>query len=318
MGRYAPTGVKLMLDGVLENFTGSMLDPYLDDHGNPTENRGLQQIDPEGLRSWVPRLDALGFQPHFHAIGDRATRDALDAVSAARETNGLSDTRPHISHIQVIHPDDIPRFRLLGVAANAQALWAASEDQMDVLTIPYLGEPRWRWQYPFRSLRAAGAVLAMGSDWSVSSPDPLLAMEIAVARRYRPPFGDRDVFLPEERIDLIDALAAYTAGSAYVNHLDEDTGTLEVGKFADLAVLDRDLFDRGAGRDRRGPRGRDVRRRTGRLRGPGARRLRSLRRARAQRPPRTSARGWTHDDVESGSDVGVRPRPTGRCSPCTR
>jgi predicted amidohydrolase YtcJ len=247
IGRYAPTSIKLMMDGVLENFTGSMLDPYLDDAGKPTENRGLQQIDPVGLRTWVPQIDALGFQPHFHAIGDRAIRGALDAVAAAREANGLSDSRPHISHIQVIHPDDIPRFRLLGVAANAQPLWAAREDQMEVLTIPFLGEPRWQWQYPFRSLRAAGAVLAMGSDWSVSSPDPLLEMEIAVERHYREPFGDRGVFLPEERLDLIDALAAFTAGSAYVNHLDDQTGTLEVGKLADLAVLDRDLFDRGAG-----------------------------------------------------------------------
>ena len=247
VGRYAPTSVKLMMDGVLENFTGSMLDPYLDGHGHPTDNRGLRQIDPEGLLTWVPRLDALGFQPHFHAIGDRAVRDSLDAVAAARQANGLSDTRPHIAHIQVIHPDDIPRFRQLGVAANAQPLWAAREDQMDVLTIPFLGEPRWQWQYPFRSLRATGAVLAMGSDWSVSSADPLLEMEIAVERHYREPFGDRGVFLPEERIDLIDALAAFTAGSAYVNHLDEDTGTIEVGKFADLAVIDRDLFDRGAG-----------------------------------------------------------------------
>jgi predicted amidohydrolase YtcJ len=247
MGRYAPTSVKLMMDGVLENFTGSMLDPYLDEHGQPTDNRGLRQIDPEGLRTWVPRLDALGFQPHFHAIGDRAVRDSLDAVAAAREANGLSDTRPHIAHIQVIHPDDIPRFRQLGVAANAQPLWAAREDQMDVLTIPFLGEPRWRWQYPFRSLRAAGAVLAMGSDWSVSSANPLLEMEIAVERVYREPAGDRGVFLPEECIELIDALAAFTSGSAYVNHLDGVTGTIEVGKDADLAVLDRDLFDRGAG-----------------------------------------------------------------------
>ncbi len=247
IGRYAPTSVKLMMDGVLENFTGAMLEPYLDRHGALTDNRGLLQIDPDGLASWVPALDALGFQPHFHAIGDRAVRASLDAVEAARRANGPSDTRPHIAHIQVIHPDDITRFRTLDVAANAQPLWAVHEDQMDVLTIPFLGD-RWQWQYPFRSLRAAGAVLAMGSDWSVSSANPLWEMEIAVNRRtpdwYTP---DPEVFLPEERIELVDALAAFTAGSAYVNHLD-DTGTLEVGKLADLTVLDRDLFDRGAGR----------------------------------------------------------------------
>jgi predicted amidohydrolase YtcJ len=238
--------VKLMMDGVLENFTGAMLEPYGDGSGGTTDNRGLLQIDPDGLASWVPKLDALGFQPHFHAIGDRAVRASLDAVEAARRANGPSDTRPHIAHIQVIHPDDITRFRTLDVAANAQPYWACHEDQMDVLTIPFLGD-RWEWQYPFRSLRAAGAVLAMGSDWSVSTPNPLLEMEVAVERVSDISRGKAEPLLPDERIDLIDALAAFTSGSAYVNHLDDETGTLEVGKAADLAILDRDLFDRGAG-----------------------------------------------------------------------
>ena len=247
IGRYRPTSVKMMMDGVLENFTGALLEPYGDGKGGTTENRGLLQIDPTGLSEWVPKLDALGFQPHFHAIGDRAVRASLDAVEAARRANGPSDTRPHIAHIQVIHPDDITRFRTLDVAANAQPYWACHEGQMDVLTIPFLGEERAGWQYPFRSLRAAGAVLAMGSDWSVSTPDPLLEMEVAVERISDESRGKEEAFLPEERIDLIDALAAFTSGSAYVNHLDADTGTLEAGKLADLAVLDRDLFDRAAG-----------------------------------------------------------------------
>ena len=245
IGRYKATSVKLMMDGVLENFTGAMNEPYGDGRGGTTDNRGLLQIDPDGLRKWVPQLDALGFQPHFHAIGDRAVRASLDAVEAARRANGPSDTRPHIAHIQVIHPDDIGRFRELDVAANAQPYWACHEGQMDNLTVPFLGD-RWTWQYPFRSLRAAGAVLAMGSDWSVSTPDPLLEMELAVERIADMSRGQREAFLPDERIELVDALAAFTAGSAYVNHLD-DTGTLEVGKLADLAVLDRDLFDRAAG-----------------------------------------------------------------------
>ncbi|HYH93318.1 MAG TPA: amidohydrolase [Candidatus Saccharimonadales bacterium] len=246
IGRYRATSVKLMMDGVLENFTGAMLEPYGDGHGGLTDNRGLSQIDPEGLKTWVPQLDALGFQPHFHAIGDRAVRESLDAVAAARAANGVSDTRPHIAHIQVIHPDDITRFHSLDVAANAQPFWAVHDGQMDNLTIPFLGD-RWRWQYPFRSLRAAGAVLAMGSDWSVSTPDPLAEMAVAVDRLYGDhEAGDRP-FLPDEAIELIDALAAFTVGSAYVNHLDDETGTLEIGKAADLVVLDRDLFDRAAG-----------------------------------------------------------------------
>ena len=117
---------------------------------------------------------------------------------------------------------------------------------MDDLTIPFLGD-RWRWQYPFRSLRAAGAILAMGSDWPVSTPNPLLEMELAVERVADGSRGEKPAFLPDERIDLVDALAAFTAGSAYVNHLDGVTGTLEAGKYGDLAILDRDLFDRGAG-----------------------------------------------------------------------
>jgi predicted amidohydrolase YtcJ len=246
IGRYRATSVKLMMDGVLENFTGAMLEPYGDGRGGTTDNRGLLQIDREGLATWVPRLDALGFQPHFHAIGDGAVRASLDAVTAARTQNGPSDTRPHIAHIQVIHPDDIGRFRELGVTANAQPYWACHEGQMDNLTIPFLGD-RWRWQYPFRSLRAAGAVLAMGSDWSVSTPNPLLEIELAVERIADDSRGVREAFLPGERLDLVDALAAFTTGSAYVNHLETETGTLEVGKAADLAILDRDLFDRAAG-----------------------------------------------------------------------
>lgn len=118
---------------------------------------------------------------------------------------------------------------------------------MTQLTIPFLGPERARWQYPFRSLLSAGATLAMGSDWSVSSADPLLEMAVAVNRSTDADGGDYPVFLPEQRIDLMDALAAFTAGTAWVNHLEHEIGSIEVGKTADLAVLDRDLFDRGAG-----------------------------------------------------------------------
>ena len=245
--RYAPTSVKLMLDGVLENFTGAVLEPYLDADGRPTTNRGISQIDAGILADAVTRLDALGFQPHFHAIGERAVREALDAVEAARRANGMTDTRPHVAHIQVIHPDDLGRFRGLAVVANAQPYWACHSSQMDDLTIPFLGAERSGWQYPFRSLLAAGATLAMGSDWAVSTANPLLEMEVAVERVSDDDRGRQPAFLPDERIPLIEALAAFTTGTAFVNHLEAEIGSIEVGKAADLAVLDRDLFDVGAG-----------------------------------------------------------------------
>jgi predicted amidohydrolase YtcJ len=245
-GRFRPTSVKLMCDGIVENQTASMVEPYLDGHGHVTDNRGKDFIDPEVLRQAVVRLDALGFQPHFHALGDRAVRQALDAVEAARRTNGWSDTRPHLAHIQVVHPDDLPRFGRLGALANAQPLWAVLEDQMTELTLPVLGPAVSARQYPFRSLRRHGATLVMGSDWSVSTPDPFAQMEVAVNRVAPEARGTGEPFMPEEALELVDILAAATAGSAYAQHLDE-AGVLAVGRLADIAVLDRDLFDRGAG-----------------------------------------------------------------------
>jgi predicted amidohydrolase YtcJ len=244
-GRFAATSVKVMQDGVAENFTAAMTQPYLDGCGHHTTNSGISFVDPAELRENVAALDALGFQVHFHAIGDRAVRECLDAVQAAHTVNGRNDNRHHIAHLQVIHPDDIYRFRELGVVANMQALWAALEPQMVDLTLPFLGDPRSSWQYPFGDLLRDGAVLAAGSDWSVSTPDPFAAIHVAVNRLAAPSEkeGDYEVFLPEQRIDLASAMTAYTAGSAYVNHLDGTTGTIEVGKLADLAVLDRDPFE---------------------------------------------------------------------------
>ncbi|HEX5825829.1 MAG TPA: amidohydrolase [Candidatus Limnocylindrales bacterium] len=246
-GRLRANSVKLMMDGVLETFTGSMLDPYLGPDGRPTTNRGIDFMDPESLGGYVARIDAAGLQPHFHALGDRGVRNALDAVEVARRTNGPSDTRPHLAHIQVIHPDDIPRFAALDAVANAQPLWASHDPTMDELTIPFLGPERAGWQYPFGSLVRAGARLAMGSDWAVSTANPLEEIEVAVTRVYPGFRGQAAPFLPDEALTLAVSIAAFTLGSAWVNHLDVDTGSIEVGKLADLTVIDRDLFAADAG-----------------------------------------------------------------------
>jgi predicted amidohydrolase YtcJ len=246
-GRFRAGSVKIMQDGIVENFTAATLTPYLDADGNETANAGISFVDPQLLKEAVTELDARGFQVHVHALGDRAVRESLDAVQAARETNGPSDHRHHLAHLQIVHPEDLPRFRRLGVVANVQALWAAHEDQMDRLTIPFIGPDRAGWQYPFGSLVRSGAVLAMGSDWPVSTPDPLDQIHVAVNRVMPADYlygdGSHDTFVPTERIDLPAALAAFTMGSAFVNHLDNETGSIEAGKSADLAVVDRDLFE---------------------------------------------------------------------------
>ncbi|MFF8717075.1 MULTISPECIES: amidohydrolase [unclassified Streptomyces] len=239
-GRFRAGSVKIMQDGVAENFTAAMIAPYLDGCGCATANSGLSFVDPEALRGYVTRLDALDFQVHFHALGDRAVREALDALEAALDANGHRGNRHHLAHLQVVHPDDLPRFARLGAIANIQPLWAAHEPQMDELTVPFLGPERAAWQYPFGDLVRAGATLAAGSDWPVSSPDPIEGIHVAVNRVDPESPGNR-VFYPEQRIDLPTALAAYTAGTAHVNGCD-DSGSLRAGNLADLVVLDRDIL----------------------------------------------------------------------------
>ncbi|MFE5296282.1 amidohydrolase [Streptomyces sp. NPDC056632] len=240
VGRFRAGSVKIMQDGIAENFTAAMTSPYLDGCGCATANTGMSFVDPEALRTYVTELDALDFQIHFHALGDRGVREALDAVEAAVTANGRRGNRHHLAHLQVVHPDDIARFARLGALANIQPLWAAHEPQMDELTIPFLGPERAAWQYPFGDLVRAGATLVAGSDWPVSSPDPLAGIHVAV-NRAEPGATDGRVFLPEQRLDLTTALAAYTAGSAHVNGHD-DAGSLRPGHLADLVVLDRDIL----------------------------------------------------------------------------
>ncbi|HSE81239.1 MAG TPA: amidohydrolase [Gaiellaceae bacterium] len=234
-------GGKIFADGVLENFTGALLEPYVG-----TDNCGISMLSPEELERAVVALDGNGFQVHVHTIGDRAVRDALDAVEAAARATGRPDARHHFAHLQLVHPDDLPRFAELGVVANVSPLWACSSGYVDELTVPFIGPERSARMYPFGSLLRAGARLAFGSDWSVSTPDPLPQLEVAVTR-ISPETRDREPLVAQEAIDLPTALRTFTAGSAYVNFLDGETGTLEPGKLADLVVLDRDILDSGAG-----------------------------------------------------------------------
>jgi predicted amidohydrolase YtcJ len=247
-GRFRATSVKMMLDGVAETHTAAMLEPYLDSDGCSTGRSGLDFIDPGELPRFVTALDREGFQVHFHALGDRAVRQALDAVAAARRANGHGP-RHHAAHLQVVHPDDVPRFAPLAVTANVQPLWATHEPQMDELTIPFLGERRAGWQYPFRSLQAAGTALCAGSDWPVSSPNPLWGAHVAVNRNLPARAGgcDGEPFLPGQALGLASILAAYTSGSARINGVEGVSGSIAAGLDADFAVVDADLSRLPAG-----------------------------------------------------------------------
>src|SRR5262245_18704221 len=214
-----------MQDGVMEVQTAAMLQPYK----GKGSARGLEMVEPEALKKYVTILDRDGFQVHFHAIGDAAIRHCLDALEAARRANGPRDSRHHISHLEIFNPADIPRFRALGVVANFQPLWAFADDYMVKLTLPFLEPERARWIYPIGSLYRSGAVVAFGSDWSVSSPNPLEELEVAVTRMG--PNGETTTpYIPEERIDRRDALAAFTLNAADVNYQEDRNGSLEAGQ----------------------------------------------------------------------------------------
>ena len=236
--RLRATAAKIFADGVIEARTAALLEPYLGTDGD----RGKANVEPDVFNPLVAALDREGFQVHVHAIGDRAIRNALDAFEFARARNGSRDSRHHIAHIELFSPQDIPRFRRLGVVANFQPLWAFADPYIVKLTMPVLGPERSRWLYPIRSLAASGAVVACGSDWSVTSMNPLEAIQVAVTRR-APEAGQGAAWIPEEAADLAEVLAGYTINGAYVNFEERETGSIETGKAADLIVLDRNLFE---------------------------------------------------------------------------
>ncbi len=233
--------VKIFADGVIEypSHTAALLEPYLDANGQPTGDRGPSYFTPEGLNRIVSLCDAAGLTVHVHAIGDRAVRATLDAFAYAREHNGPRDNRGQIAHLELIDPADFPRFHELGVIANLQLLWAERDDYIVHATLPYLGPGRSKYLYAARSLRDAGALIAGGSDWGVSSYNAFEAMEHAITRAEA---RGREPLLPEQAISIRDAVDAYTINAAFALRQERTTGSLEAGKRADLIVLDRDPF----------------------------------------------------------------------------
>ena len=227
--------VKFFADGVIEAGTGFLLEPYED----APHTCGLPNWSAEGLKEAVRTFDADGFQIHIHAIGDAGVRIALDAIQHAARLNGALDRRPVIAHTQLVHPQDRPRFAALGVVANFEPLWACLDGSQVDLTLPRLGRQRSALQYPIATLARLGAPVSFGSDWPVSSHRPLDGLSVAVTRQNSKgePVGG---WVPEERIPILQAIHAYTAGSAF-QAFDDDAGALVVGARADLVVVDRDI-----------------------------------------------------------------------------
>jgi hypothetical protein len=233
--------VKIFTDGVIEypSQTAALLEPYLDGNGHPTSNRGPSYFTQEGLDQIVSAADAAGLTVHIHAIGDRGVRSALDAIADARHRNGARDNRDQIAHLELVQPADFPRFKQLNVIANFQLQWAMRDFYVENATIKYLGPERSRHLYPARSLRDAGALIAGGSDWSVSSFDAFEAMEHAITRAEG---RGKPALLPSESLTLQDMVDAYTINAAFALKQERTTGSLEPGKRGDFIVLDRDIF----------------------------------------------------------------------------
>jgi predicted amidohydrolase YtcJ len=264
--RFRLSAVKIMADGVVENGTAAMLEPYLGETASSTHPTGIAFVGGQALTDAIVALDAAGFSAHVHVVGDRAVRDALNAFAAASVANDWTSRVPvdarrhHLAHVQFVHPDDVARFAELGVTGNIQALWACNEPQMRELTVPIVGSERAATQYPFASILRGGTVkggtveagthprLCAGSDWPVSSPDPWQAIHVAVNRMLPAdnPDHDPEPLLAHESLTLAEAIDAYTAGSAFINGRGPDdrdaTGIIEVGAVADLAATNRDPF----------------------------------------------------------------------------
>jgi predicted amidohydrolase YtcJ len=232
--------IKLFADGVMEHptQTAALLAPYNDEKGTPGKSTGKLYLAPADMQAFVSEAGRRQFNIHVHAIGDGAVRETLDVFEKARAAG--SRQLFSIAHLQLVHPADLPRFARLDVGASLQLLWAQPDNySIDALT-PWLGDERLNRQYPARSLLAAKATVAGGSDWDVSSFNPFEAMATAMSRR-NPEQPERAPLNPAEAVSLDQMLHAYTLGAAKIIGRDAEIGSLATGKLADFIVLDRRL-----------------------------------------------------------------------------
>ncbi|MDH4557831.1 amidohydrolase [Pseudomonas sp. BN417] len=229
---------KFFLDGVLESGTAVFLEPRSDTGGNAELMFTQEQIN-----RYFAAFDREKFQLHVHTIGDGAVRAAVDGIEYARQQNGTWDSRHQLAHLQVVDPADIPRFKSLDILANFQPLWAQPQPEADAIAEAMLGPVRSQWIFPIGAFVRTGVTCMMSSDWGVSTYDPFQILQSAVTRQNADAGPDGPVHNPQHRISIEDALRGYTLNAAHAAWRDDCTGSLSAGKYADLIVLDRNLFE---------------------------------------------------------------------------
>ena len=226
--------VKMFYDGVLDSWTAVMVEPY----ANKPDSRGESLFTPEEMKAAAVEIDRRGLQIAVHAIGDGAVRTVLDGYEAAQKANGRRDSRHRVEHIEVIHPDDIHRFRELGVIASMQPPHPPGAMTFPLEpTISIIGRERWPYAYAWRTLKEAGAHIPFASDWPVSPIDPMAGIQAAVTRKT---WAETD---PDQRFTLEEAIAAYTVEGAYAEFAEDRKGMIRKGYFADLTLLDASIED---------------------------------------------------------------------------
>jgi predicted amidohydrolase YtcJ len=249
---FKTPAVKVFADGVVEGHTAYLDEPYADAlaYKGDASFRGEPIWRPMLMKSTFARLDQAGFQIHTHAIGDAATTETLDALAYARKVNGAHDWRPGITHLQLVAPSDFRRFAKLGVTAVPDPYWFIKDDYYTYLQVPYLGLPRADKEYPMKSFFDAGVTVASASDYPVTIPPaPLMGIAVGVNRwapdyvyDYPAPPSLEGVLWPRERVTVEQMIRSFTIEGARANFLGQQTGTIKVGKRADLVVLDTNLL----------------------------------------------------------------------------
>jgi hypothetical protein len=236
---FQTNAAKIFVDGVVEGGTAYLLEPY----AHKPEFRGEPIWESETLNYTSVSLDKEKVQIHLHVIGDAAARISLDALEQAQVLNGERDSRHLVTHLQLVEPEDVQRFKQLDVIGVPQPFWFKIDEYYYELALPYLGKERADIQYPMKSFIDIGVVMASASDFPVTIPfDPLIAIQRGMTRSGSDEDAD-EILWPEERVGLDDMIRSFTYNGAYANFLENETGSIEVGKQADIIVLDQNLFE---------------------------------------------------------------------------